>query len=214
MSIMLKTTKKIENQIEQFLDTLSECASHFEIGIDFYLVGKMKDFEERVEAVRKCERKGDELRVEIERYLYENTLIPENIGDVLAILENSDEVLDNMKDTILQFSIEKPFIPENLSETFAQTTKASIQAVEMLTSGVRSFFVDLYAVNNYIQKVYFYEKEADRLGQRLNEEIFGSSIDLANKIHLSYFAGHVESISDYAQAVCDRMAIYVIKRQL
>jgi predicted phosphate transport protein (TIGR00153 family) len=146
--------------------------------------------------------------------LYEHTLIPENRGDVLAILENTDEVVDHIKETILQFDIEQPNIDVELHDLFLQTARASVQAVEMLASGVRSFFRDLYAVNNYIHKVYFYEREADHLAEKLKRQIFHSDIDLACKMHLRYFAYQVEAISDYAQAVCDRLAIYVIKRQL
>jgi uncharacterized protein len=214
MSVILKTTKIIENQIDQFLDIVSECALLFGLGVEDYLAERTTQFEERLEAIRQNERKADELRVHIERYLYEHTLIPENRGDVLAILENTDEVVDHIKDTILQFSIEQPRIPNEFDDLFLQTTRASVQAVEMLAGGVRSFFRDLYAVSNYIHKVYFFEKEADHLAERLKRQIFATDLDLANKVHLRYFTYQVEAISDYAQAVCDRLAIYVIKRQL
>ena len=86
--------------------------------------------------------------------------------------------------------------------------------MEQLIFAVRSFFCDLSAVNNYIHKVYFFEREADQIGEKLRRQIFGLDIDLARKSHLRGFAIHIEQISDYAQAVCDRLAIYTIKRQL
>ncbi|MBM4399662.1 MAG: DUF47 family protein [Candidatus Cloacimonetes bacterium] len=214
MAILLKTTKVIEAQLDQFLDILSDTALLYLKGIEDYLNERFEQFERRLQQIRENEHKADDLRIYIERFLYEHTLIPENRGDVLAILENSDEVLDNMKDSILQFSIEKPEIPDELDDLFLQTTQASVDAVDNLTMAVRSFFRDLAAVNNYIHKVYFFEREADQLGEKLRRLIFNQEFDLARKNQLKWFGVHVERVSDYAQAVCDRLAIYTIKRQL
>ena len=214
MAILLKTTKVIEAQLDQFLDILSDTALFYQKGIEDYLNERFEQFEERLKMVREHEHKADDIRVHIERFLYEHTLIPENRGDVLAILENSDNVIDNIKDSILQFSIEMPVIPNELDELFLLTAKASVESVDNLANAVRSFFRDLAAVNNYIHKVYFFEREADTLGEKLRRQIFSLNIDLAHKNQLKNFGIHVEKISDYAQAVCDRLAIYTIKRQL
>ncbi len=214
MALVLKTTKFVESQIDTFLDVVSDSALLFQLGMEDYLAERIPQFEERLNLIRENERKADDLRVAIERYLYERTLIPENRGDVLAILENTDEVVDNIKDTLMQFSIEMPVIPRDLDDLWMQTTRSSVAAVEQLVYAVRSFFRDLSAVNNYIHKVYFFEREADHIGENLRRQIFGLQIDLALKSQLRWFALHIEQISDFAQAVCDRLSIYTIKRQL
>jgi len=214
MAIILKTTKIIEAQLDQFLDILSDTSLLYLKGIEDYLNERMDQFNDRLAQIRENEHKADDLRVHIERFLYEHTLIPENRGDVLAILENTDEVIDNMKDSFLQFSIEMPQIPDELDDLYMQTAKASVEAVDNLAMAIRSFFRDLAAVNNYIHKVYFFEREADQLGEKLRRLIFSLDVDLAHKNQLKWFGVHLERISDYAQAVCDRLAIYTIKRQL
>lgn len=214
MALLLKTTRFVESQIDTFLDVVSDSALLFQLGMEDYLKGRAAQFEERLTAIRENEKKADDLRVGIERYLYERTLIPENRGDVLAILENTDEVVDNIKDSLMQFSIETPAIPDVLHDLWMQTTHASVGSVEQLVYAVRSFFRDLSAVNNYIHKVYFFEREADHIGEKLRRQIFALDIELAQKSHLRYFAIHIEKISDYAQAVCDRLSIYTIKRQM
>ncbi|MDD2332202.1 MAG: DUF47 family protein [Candidatus Cloacimonetes bacterium] len=214
MALLLKTTKFVETQIDLFLDIVSDAAVLFKLAMDDYLKDRTSQFEDRLAKVRESENKADDLRVSIERYLYERTLIPENRGDVLAILENTDEVIDNIKDSLLQFSIETPEIPEELDDLWMQTTTASVEAVEQLVFAVRSFFRDIAAVNNYIHKVYFFEREADHLGENLRRKIFSLDIELSQKSQLRFFAIHIEKISDYAQAVCDRLSIYTIKRQL
>ncbi|MBW6513713.1 MAG: DUF47 family protein [Candidatus Syntrophosphaera sp.] len=214
MPLVLKTTKFVESQIDSFLDVVSESALLFQQAMEDYLKERNSQFEERLAQIRENEKKADDLRVAIERYLYERTLIPENRGDVLAILENTDEVVDNIKDSLMQFSIEMPHIPEVLDDLWMQTTHASVAAVEQLVFAVRSFFRDLSAVNNYIHKVYFFEREADHIGEKLRRLIFSLDIELSLKSQLRFFAIHIEKISDYAQNVCDRLSIYTIKRQL
>ncbi len=214
MALVLKTTKFVEAQIDTFLDIVSDSALIFRFAVDDYLQGRTSQFEERLNLIRENEKKVDDLRIAVERYLYERTLIPENRGDVLAILENTDEVMDHMKDSLMQFSIENPEIPSVLDDLWMQTTTASTAAVEQLVFAVRSFFRDLSQVNNFIHKVYFFEREADQLGEKLRRQIFSLDIDLALKSQLRWLAIHIEQISDYAQAVCDRLAIYTIKRQL
>lgn len=214
MALLLKTTRFVESQIDNFLDMVSDSATMFQMAIADFLAGRIDQFEERLTQIRELEHRADDLRVSIERFLYERTLIPENRGDVLAILENTDEVIDNIKDSLVQFSIEMPDIPSELNDLWMQTTRASVAAVEQLVFAVRSFFRDLAAVNNYIHKVYFFEREADQIGEKLRRQIFGMDIELSRKSQLRFFAIHIEKISDAAQEVCDRLAIYTIKRQL
>lgn len=211
---LLKNTRFVGAQIDTFLDLVSDSAMLMQLAVEDYLFGRLEQFEERLNQIREIEKKADDLRVTAERYLYEHTLIPENRGDVLAILENTDEVVDNIKDSMMNFSIEMPQIPEELHDLWMQTTKASVAAVEQLVMAVRSFFRDIAAVNNYIHKVYFFEREADHMGEKLRRQVFSLNIELSHKSQLRYFALHIEKISDYAQDVCDRLAIYTIKRQL
>lgn len=214
MALLLKTTRFVESQIDTFLDVVSDSATTFQLAVEDYLNGRIDQFDARLAQIREFEHRADDLRVSVERFLYERTLIPENRGDVLAILENTDEVIDNIKDSLLQFSIEMPQIPEELDDLWIQTTRASVAAVEQLVYAVRSFFRDISAVNNYIHKVYFFEREADHIGERLRRQIFAMDIDLSLKSQLRFFAIHIEKISDAAQNVCDRLSIYTIKRQL
>ena len=154
MALLLKTTRFIESQIDSFLDIVSDSATQYQLAVADYLAGRYAQYEERLSSVREYEHRADDLRISIERFLYERTLIPENRGDVLAILENTADV------------------------------------------------------------VYFFAREADHIGEKLRRQIFGMEMELSHKCQLRYFALQLEKISDAAQSVCDRLAIFTIKRQL
>ncbi|MCK4312309.1 MAG: DUF47 family protein [Candidatus Cloacimonetes bacterium] len=204
----------IESKIDEFLDLISDASLIFQKGVNYYLHGNKEEFENRLKSVSEYERKADEIRVEIERNLYIHTLIPESRGDVLGIMEHTDDVIDIMKETLILFSIESPETIPELTELFEEVTEASIQGVDFMVKAVRAFFKDLQAVYDHIHKVYFYEKEADKIAEKLKRKIFKSNLELSKKLHLSRFVTSVEKVSDYAEDVCDRLSICVIKRQI
>lgn len=213
MSLLFKKAKKLVSQIDEFLDEISEGMIVFKEGVTSYIASDQAGFDNRIEQIDKKESNADKLRREIENQLYLNSLIPEHRGDVLALLETMDHVIDTAKKTLNQFSVERPDIPDILHSGYLNLTEACTIAAEMIVKSTRAFFSDIRNVKNHLHKVYHYEKEADRLSDTLKRKIFDTDWKLSQKIHLRYFTLHIEQISDRAEAVADRLSIYTIKRQ-
>ncbi len=214
MTLLFHRTRALEAQIDQFLDAVSEGCLVFGQGVEDYLGRDWASFEERRKATGALEARADEIRREVETRLYAESLIPDHRGDVLGLLENLDNVIDQAKATLGQFEVERPDIPEDLAPDFIALSRASVQATQHLVDSCRAFFRDITAVRSHLHKVYFYEKEADRLADALKRKIFVKDLELARKIHLRYFCLHVEMMSDSAEGVADRLAIYTIKRTI
>lgn len=213
MSIIhLKKSKILETQIDEFLDTISRGSIIFRNGIREYLDGEIASFENMIGEISKLENRADELRHDIENQLYMHSLIPEIRGDVLGLLENMDTVINAEKKTLTQFSVEMPAVPAEFGNDYLALADVCLNSAEALVTAVRAFFHDFNMVSNYLHKVYFYEKEADKISDRLKRRIFNSGLDLSQKIHLRYFALHIEDISDHAEDVADRLGISTIKR--
>jgi predicted phosphate transport protein (TIGR00153 family) len=214
MAILFRTTKQLEAQIDDFLNAVNEGALVFKHGVKNYLEKNQKEFADRIRKISKLEAHADDLRRVIETQLYEQTLIPEHRGDVLGILESTDTVIDTMKETLYQFDVETPEIPDILDQFYIELTEMSTQSTENLVIAIRAFFRDVKTVKDYLHKVIFYEKEADRIGDNLKREVFKMDLDLAHKFHLRYFALHIQNVSDRSEEVADRLAIYTIKRSM
>lgn len=214
MAILFRPTKQLESQIDEYLDSVSQGGIVFKQGVKEYLEKNDQSFSERIKAINELEHKADDLRRAIENRLYAQTLIPEHRGDVLGLLESTDNVIDTMKETLDQFEIENPFIPEELNMDFIELSGASVMSTEFLVNASRAFYKDLKSVNNHLHKIYFYEKEADRIGNQIKRKAFKMDIDLSLKFHLRYFALHIQQVSDKAESVADRLAIYTIKRTI
>lgn len=191
-----------------------ESALSFEKAIQDYLEMNIVDFDRRIEDSKRYEKSADNLRRLIEEFLYEHTLIPENRGDVLAILENTDIVINHIKETMLIFSIEHPEIPASYHQPILSIAGDSCKSVLGMIEAIRAFFTDLNKVKEYNMKVDYYEQEVDITAEKVKRLVFQSDLELASKMHLRYVISTMEGITDYAQDVCERLAIYTIKRQL
>ncbi|MFP4176845.1 MAG: DUF47 domain-containing protein [Candidatus Brocadiia bacterium] len=214
MAHILKLSEMLKSEIDEFLDLVSEGGILFERALEDYLKEEQSQFTQRLQAVSKHERRADELRKDIEKQLYLKTLIPENRGDVLAILENTDEVIDTVKETLTKFSVERPQIDKVHHQLFLELGELSVESTDYLVRAIRAFFTDYDMVNDYIHKVGFYEHEVDETAVQLKRKIFESDLSLSRKMHLRFITENVEAISDCAEAVSDRLAIYTIKRRI
>ena len=207
-------TKELEAQIDQFCDKVDEGAMSFKIGIRSFLDGDFNAFEDKLKQVNELESQGDTLRRDVERRLYEQTLIPDSRGDVLGLLENMDTILNKCEGAMWQFAIEKPEIPDEFRSDYANLVDASVAAVDSLVSASRAFFRGLESVSDHMHKVLFFEKEGDKISTRLKMAIFDGGLDLAHKAQLRNFVEHIDDIADTAEDVADRLAIYSIKRSI
>jgi predicted phosphate transport protein (TIGR00153 family) len=212
---ILKKKIGIEEKVDDFLNQVSEGGLLCEKGMDAYLRGDREAFAGVMESIQYMEHRGDFLRREIERDLYQKTLIPESRGDVMRLLEDMDALLDRYTGLIWQFEIEHPEICPEFHELFRELLRDSVEAVEAMVYSCRAFFKNISDVENHIHKVSFWEKESDKLSTRLQKAIFDNqSLDLSQKMHIRFFAKMVDRIADEAEDVSDRLNIYVIKRML
>ena len=211
---LFKSSRIVETQIDDFLDTVAEGALVYRSGVRAYLAGNTEEFEHAIRTIDKREADADKLSRKVEAHLYSHSLIPEHRGDVLGLLENTDNIIDTAKASLYQFSVEQPDIPDQFDEGFLKLAEAGYEAVAAVIVSARAFFKDVNTVKDNLYKVHHFEKEADGISDRLKRDIFASELELAHKIHLRYFALNVERLSDRAEEVADRLAIYAIKRTI
>lgn len=212
MPFLFNQTKELAAQIDAYLDTISEGAIVFRQGVNAYLDGHEERFEEYCCSIKDLEKRADDLRREIETQLYRHSLIPESRGDVLGLLENMDDVIDTAKHTMSLMLIERPvMLPEHKAD-WADLAATAALTTETVVLSARTFFRDPHHIGDNLHKVYFHEKEGDRRALDLKRKIFDGHLDLAHKMHLRYFAEHIDRVSDRAENVADRLSIYAIKR--
>jgi hypothetical protein len=205
----------LEILIEEFLDQVSKAALAFEQGMGFYLdKGAGEDVDQKLDQITKLERQGDDIQLRIVSTLLAKMLIPDSRADVLILLDELDELLDTLKSNFLTFAIERPQIPEELEDDVRQLTTAVVHCVESAVMAARAYFRNVQMLRDHLHKVDFYEGEADRLAIRLRKRAFSSDLPLERKMHLTSALRAVAFVSDVAERVGDRLAVYAAKQAL
>lgn len=208
-----KKTKEIEEKIDEFLDIIQKSSLDFKKGWFSYLNCDLKECEIYTDSIDTSEEKADKLRRDIENQIYSETLIPHSRGDVLAILENSDDVLNLLSKSTIHLLVEKPIIPKKYRKKITELVDACSDAVDSMVMAIRSYFRNVASIRDNINKVKSFEKDTDRIGLEIKKDVFKDKLELARKIQIKYFVEKLEQIADLSEDVTDRITIYSLKRE-
>ena len=212
---MFSDTKKLEKDIDEFVNILSEVGLAFKSIVKRYLSHSTdENFVSMLEKVTEMESRADIITKEIEHALYEETLIPDARSDVLRLLEHLDELIGMYQGNCYHFSIQKPQFPNEFHDDLLSLTETVVDCVESLCLTVRSFFRDSRSVRDNAHKVTYHEKESDIKFSSVARRIFNSDLSLDRKMHLRYFVEKIDRISDQAEDIADELIIYSIKRSV
>ena len=214
MALFFRNTNQLIKNIDLFIEVVDESLLVFQQGVLHYLDKNFDRFQEDIQLITTLEDKADELKRSIESELYNNSLIPEYRGDVLHLIDKIDDLADTSKENLYQFDIEMPKVPEEMKEDFRRLCEASMLTVGQILPAVREFFYQSSMVNDKIQKAYFYEKEVDKIAYNLKRKLFKEIkvLKFSEKVHLRYFALHIQQISDIGKKIGDILAIIALKR--
>ncbi len=216
MNSFFKKSVDLNLKIENFLEIISDISLLFDQVINDYLDAKVNKYEEKINKIIKLESDADQLEREIKIMLYKYTLVPNIRGDILSLIKDLDNISDLIEETSKDFLIQKPAFPEKLHEEIKKMCEETIKCIDELRYATRSFFNEVHLINDHISKIKFYEHSIDEIQDDINKKIFNGSIvkDLARKIQLKNFITRIGDISDEAQQISDKLAIFSIKREI
>ena len=213
MSIFTRTTRDLIIKIDDFFDNIDLGLLVFREAISAYLANDMDSFNRHLEKVESLEKTADRLQRSIENQMITHSILPQHRAEVTTLIDKMDEIIDDLKSTLTEISIELPQIPESLSRNFISLTQSSVSAGEELVPAARAFFKSPYTVREKLLKVYYFESETDKISISTKKIIFQEmkELDLAHKAQLRYIIQHIENISDLAQKAADLLSGMAIK---
>jgi len=210
---IFKTSKSVAISIDEFFDKVDLGSLNFKKGVYNYIDGNSIEFAQNLNSITALEQEADSIQRKIENDFYLHSLMPNYSSDILNLLETVDDIIDRSKEVLSQFDVEKPHIPEAIKKDYSELVNASAKSVENVLPAVRIFFTQPNNVKDNIQKVLFYHRETHNLSTNLKRKIFQEfdSLILSEKIHLRYFALHIEQVSDVAKNIAHQLSSLVIK---
>ena len=207
-------TRALENQIDEFLDKVTEAGLVFEKAVAIYLAeGVNGAYDSFLDQEQEIESREDALRRSIESELFARTLIPDLRADVMTLLEDTDGIVNMFEANLFRISIQQPEIPAEFHPGFRDLVETVIRCVESAVLAARAFFRDMNSVRDHAARTIFLESEADKLSTRLQRSVFSSDLPLERKIHLRYFIERIDDIANEAEDLADSLQIYTIKRR-
>ncbi|MEN8223987.1 MAG: DUF47 family protein [Bacteroidota bacterium] len=216
MSMLYKNVKKLVFDIDEFIDTVEQGILVFKEGVTNYLNNEKASFADKIERIERLEANADKLQRKIDDEFYRRSILPQNAGDIESMLDLIDEIIDIAKDNLYQFDAELPFVPTELTNDFIRLAETSSEAALAAFPAARTFFREPLKVKEMLSKVYFYEKEADKISRNIKRRLFHEmkDLELSQKIHLRYFALHIETVSDKAESLADMLSILALKMSI
>jgi predicted phosphate transport protein (TIGR00153 family) len=213
MAVFTRTTKNLILKIEEFFDNIEIGLLVFREAIRAYLEKDMEAFERHLQKVDSLENIADRLQREIGNEMITHSILPQHRAEVSTLIDHLDEIIDALKSTLNEISIEIPEIPESLNKSIISLTETSVSSAEELIPAARAYFKAPYTVREKLLKVYYFETETDKISFITKKVIFHEmkELDLAHKAHLRYIIHHIENISDLAQKAADLLSGMAIK---
>ena len=213
MAVITRTTKNLILKIDEFFDNIDLGLLVFREGIRAYLDNDMEAFERHLQKVDSLENNADKLQRAIENEMITHSILPQHRAEVSTLIDHLDEIIDAVKSTLNEISIEVPVIPPSLNKNIISLTETSISSAEELIPAARAYFKAPYTVREKLLKVYYFETETDKISSMTKKIIFQEmkELDLAHKAHLRYIIHHIENISDLAQKAADMLSGMAIK---
>jgi|TARA_B100001093_G_C26677335_1_gene948864 predicted phosphate transport protein (TIGR00153 family) len=212
MSFYKNDQKELINSINLFLDNILKVNSLFENLIKEFFLKNYKEVEDLTAKISDLESACDKLRRTTERKIYQETLIPEQRGDVLGMLENLDKIPGQLQGNAHRINTEKPDIHEELHDDFNNLVQNNSTCVKLLISGSKQFFIDPKKTIEDCLLVSKHESTGDKISTKLKNAIFdNNNLDLSQKMHLRYFVEIVDEVANLAEDVADRLIISSVK---
>lgn len=210
---IFKTSKSVALSIDDFFDKIDLGILNFRKGANNYINNNSAEFDINLKTINILEKDADTIKRKIENDFYLHSLMPNYSSDILNLLESVDDIMDMSKDVLNQFDVETPSIPDSIKNDFLELVAVSYKSAENVIPAARIFFTSPDEVKDKIQKVLFYNREADVLSNNIKRKIFQDldSLVLSEKIHLRYFTLHIEQVSVAAKRVAHQLSSLVIK---
>ena len=212
MSFYKNNQKELIDSINLFLNNILEINNLFESLIKEFFLKNYKGVEDLTIKISNLESECDKLRRSTERKIYKETLIPEQRGDVLGMLENLDKIPGQLQGNAHRINTEKPNIHEDLHDDFNSLVQNNSTCVKLLISGSKQFFIDPKKTIEDCLLVSKHESTGDKISTKLKNAIFNNNnLDLSQKMHLRYFVEIADEVANLAEDVADRLIISSVK---
>lgn len=209
---------KKEKQVRKlFLEHLEEVKQSLEESlstIDGYLSGDLDLARERVKAVIETETRADAYRGQIRDALLDGAFLPHVRSDIYRLVEAVDSIAGLAESAARFVANQAPGVPDELKPELLNIYSMSMDCFKELRRALKAYFKPKGQLENlhaHAAQVSKLETEVDVAESALSRKIFGSDMELAEKIHLNQLLSRIADIADLAEDAADELVFAAMK---
>lgn len=213
--MFFKTQNWVEKKIDEYCQKSEECV---QLGIQVLSgcigINECDKWKEKTYEVHKAESKADDLRREIEYFIFERSLFPESRGDILALLEILDRIPNQAQQTVKMIVEQQIFIPESLRDEIKSISSITEKCIGITIQGVKMLFSNFREVLEILGQIDALESEVDKIQSDAIIKVFQSDIEPFRKILLRDLINSISEVTNHAEKAGDFMRIMIVKRMM
>ncbi len=216
MDFLFKKQRHIEALIYKYVDSITLVQENFLKALNIYFDKGPGDreFDFMVEETHKTESRSDDLRYEIETMMYAKALIPESRGDILELMEATDNVPNQFELVLYMIQTQRLCVPEFIVIDIKDLVKVSLEICTLLVEEIKALFSESDKIDKLVSSIDQKESHGDHIERRIITKLFDSDLDTAQKILLKELILEIGEIADLVDVVSRRISIINIKRKV
>ena len=189
--------------------------------INCYLKCNYSEFQICANVVYKYEHEADLVKGNIRNHLPKFIFIPIDKSDFLALLKETDGILDGAEDVTVLMEMRKTEVPMDIKKDFQALVKKQIQTINTLGKGMELLKVMLessfggkprQSLKNIIHKIHRLEHESDLIEKRISRKMFNNEkLDPISIMHILKIVDRMGTIADHAENAADRIRAMIAK---
>lgn len=207
--------KELLTKLNEYLKVAEATFNVFDEAVKYLMEHSLDEhFAVLAQKTQQNESLADDIRREIETFMYEKSLLPETREDLLNIIETIDKI-PNHAETIVNSFIDqrillRPEIKNHILELLGVTGEAIRQTVEATKNcfGKRDMVKEL---NMMVDKN---ENIGDLLERKMISTIFALDLHAGDKLLQKELIINFGEICDSCKATMDKLVICSVKRQV
>lgn len=213
---LFRKQREVEGLIEEYVRSVEVAQDMFLQSMEIYLqAGRCSPtFEVLSAETHKAESRADDIQQRIVRLLHERALVPDLRGDILGLLDTTDEIPDQFDRILAIICNQKIVLPEPLKPDFRELLALSLEACSFTFESVRSLLQRGQRAARLLFKTDQVESLGDQVEKRMIVRIFESDWDPLQKILLRDLTQRMGDIADSAVQVCRQVNLIVTKRRV
>jgi predicted phosphate transport protein (TIGR00153 family) len=138
-----KKEEKVKDLVFKHLDKIQEGLDVFQEVLELYLTNQYEEMMEKVQKVSLLENQADILRRKSISVMYEGAFLPNLRGELLALIESVDKVMNKIQSVSESLDFQRPKIPEEFKEDILKQNQYVRETYKHLKSSIESLFLNI-----------------------------------------------------------------------